>query len=83
MTISKNVTSFILGAVVGAAAITLVKTPAFKKGAAKIVSAGMQLKNDASAFIESVKEDAEDITAEAEYNKAQSAPAAAPAPEAN
>ena len=73
MTISKNVTYFVLGAVVGAAAITLVKTPAFRKGAAKLVSAGMQLKNEASAFVESVKEDAEDIAAEAKYNNEQKA----------
>lgn len=72
MTMSKGVT-FLVGALVGATAITLIKTPAFRKGAAKLVSAGMQLKNDASAFAQSIKEDAEDIVAEANYNNAQAA----------
>ena len=47
-----------------------------RKGASKLVSAGMQLKKDASAFVESIKEDAEDAAAEAEYRAAQSAPSA-------
>lgn len=68
---SKGISTFLIGALVGAAAVTLVKTPAFRKGAAKIVSAGMQLKNEASAFAESVKEDAEDIVAEANYNNSK------------
>ncbi len=64
----RNLSTFLIGALVGAAAVTLVKTPAFRKGAAKVVSAGMQLKNDAQRFASQVKEDAEDIVAEAEYN---------------
>ncbi len=72
MAMSKGVT-FLVGALVGAAAITIVKTPAFKKGCAKIVGAGMQLKNDASAFAQSIKEDAEDIVAEANYNNGKAA----------
>lgn len=68
---NKGLSTFLIGALVGAATITLVKTPAFRKGAAKIVSAGMQLKNEASAFAASVKEDAEDIVAEANYNNSK------------
>lgn len=60
--------AFALGAVAGIAAINLVKTPAFKKACAKVVSKGMQLKDDAAAFAESVKEDAQDVVAEAKYN---------------
>ena len=65
---NKTVSYFLIGAVVGAAAVTIVRTPAFKKGLSKVVSAGIQLKNDATAFVESVKEDAEDIAAEAAHN---------------
>ena len=68
MTTGKCFSTFLIGALVGAAAVTIVRTPAFRKGAAKVVSAGMQLKNEASAFAASVKEDAEDIVAEANYN---------------
>ena len=71
MTTSKCFSTFLIGALVGAAAVTIVRTPAFRKGAAKVVSAGMQLKNEASAFAASVKEDAEDIVAEANYNTAK------------
>lgn len=40
-----------------------------KKVCSKVISAGMQLKDDAASFVETVKEDAEDIKAEAAYNK--------------
>ena len=45
------------------------------KGCAKLIGAGMQLKDDAAAFVESIKEDAEDIKAEAAYNKSEAAKA--------
>ncbi len=61
--------AFALGAVAGIAAYNLVKTPAFKKACAAVVGKGMQLKEDAAAFAESVKEDAQDVVAEAKYNK--------------
>lgn len=73
---NKTVTAFLVGAVAGAALVTFMRTPAFRKGASKLVSAGMQLKKDASAFVESIKEDAEDAAAEAEYKSAQPAPSA-------
>ncbi|MCR4579782.1 MAG: hypothetical protein K5681_05490 [Treponema sp.] len=60
--------SFVIGAACGVVAYNLVKTPAFKKACANIIGKGMQLKEDAAAFAESVKEDAEDIAAEAKYN---------------
>ena len=70
---NKTVTAFLVGAVAGAA---FMQTPAFRKGASRLVSAGMQLKKDASAFVESIKEDAEDVAAEAEYQAAQAASSA-------
>lgn len=64
--------AFALGAVAGIAAVSLVKTPAFKKVCASVVGKGMQLKEDAAAFAESVKEDAQDVAAEAKYNQEKS-----------
>lgn len=64
---NKTVAWFLAGAAAGAAAAIFVKSSAFRKGAAKLVSAGIQLKKDAAAFVESIKEDAEDAAAEAEY----------------
>ena len=64
---NKTVTAFLVGAVAGAALVTFMQTPAFRKGASRLVSAGMQLKKDASAFVESIK----DAAAEAEYQAAQ------------
>lgn len=60
---------FALGALAGVAAVSIAKTPAFKKACATVVGQGMKLKEDAAAFAESIKEDAEDIVAEATYNK--------------
>lgn len=57
-----------LGAVAGIAAIELVKTPAFRKACATVVGKGIQLKDEAAAFAESVKEDAQDVVAEAKFN---------------
>ncbi len=76
---SKNISTFLIGALVGAAVVTIVKTPGFRKGAAKVVSAGMQLKNEAQRFASQVKEDAEDIVAEAEYNNTEKTEKATPA----
>jgi len=61
--------AFAIGAVAGIAAVQLIKTPGFKKACAAVVGRGMQLKEDAASFAESVKEDAQDIAAEAKYNK--------------
>ena len=56
---------FALGALTGIAAVSIAKTGAFKKACAAVVSTGMQLKDDAAEFAESVKEDAEDMKAAA------------------
>ena len=61
MTIGKN---FLIGVLVGAAAASLIKTSTFRKGVAKVAAAGLQLKEEAFEFLESVKEDAEDVAAE-------------------
>lgn len=61
-------TAFILGAVAGVTAYGIVKSAAFKKVCASVMAKGMELKDDAVAFAQSVKEDAEDISAEKEYN---------------
>ena len=74
-TMSDGMKKFLLGAVVGAAAAALIKTDVFRKGCSKLMVAGLQLKDDASAFFESVKEDAEDADAEAKHKKATAAKA--------
>ena len=66
---------FGLGVVAGVAAVSLIKSPAFKKACASVVGKGLQLKDEAAAFAESVKEDAEDIVAEAKYNNSKKAEA--------
>ena len=64
---------FGLGVVAGVAAVSLMKNPAFKKACASVIGKGMQLKDEAAAFAESVKEDAQDIVAEAKYNSSKDA----------
>lgn len=61
--------AFALGVAAGGAAVLLAKNAGFKKVCAKVVGAGLKLKDDAAAFVETVKEDAQDIMAEAAYNK--------------
>ncbi|AIN93725.1 DUF6110 family protein [Treponema putidum] len=61
--------AFALGVAAGGAAVLLAKNAGFKKACAKVVGAGLKLKEDAAAFVETVKEDAQDIVAEAAYNK--------------
>lgn len=68
MAFSNKWVAFGVGVAAGAVAVSLIKNPAFKKACAAVVGKGMQLKNEAAAFAESVKEDAEDIIAEAKYN---------------
>ena len=61
--------AFALVVVAGGAAVLLARNANFKKACAKVVGAGLKLKDDAAAFVETVKEDAQDIMAEAAYNK--------------
>ena len=78
MIFSNRLFAFGIGVVAGVAAVSLVKNPAFKKACASVVGKGLQLKDEAAAFAESVKEDAQDIVAEAKFNnekKAQEAKA--------
>lgn len=56
---------FFLGALAGIAVIALLKTKTVQKGCAKIIAASQQLKDEAQAFVETVKEDAEDLVEEA------------------
>ena len=72
MTISK-LGAFAIGCAVGVTAVAIVRTAGFKKCCAKVVGAGLARKDEAQAFVETVKEDAEDIVAEAKHNNAQSA----------
>ena len=55
---------FFLGALAGIAVVAMLKSKTVQKGCAKIVAAGKQLKDDAQSFVETVKEDAEDIAEE-------------------
>lgn len=68
MFISSKWVAFGVGVAAGVAAVALVRSPAFKKACAAVVGKGLQLKDEACAFAESVKEDAQDIVAEAKYN---------------
>jgi len=63
--------AFGVGVAAGLAAGAIMRTPAFRKACVAVVEKGLQLKQDAVAFVESVKEDAQDIAAEAAYNQAQ------------
>ncbi|MBO7566487.1 MAG: YtxH domain-containing protein [Bacteroidales bacterium] len=55
---------FFLGALAGIAVVAMLKSKTVQKGCAKIVAAGKQLKDEAQSFVETVKEDAEDIAEE-------------------
>jgi gas vesicle protein len=48
----------------GIAVVAMLKSKTVQKGCAKIVAAGKQLKDEAQSFVETVKEDAEDIAEE-------------------
>ena len=65
--------AFGVGVAAGFAAATLIRTPAFRKACVAVAEKGIQLKQEAVAFIEAVKEDAQDIAAEAAYNQSQNA----------
>ncbi len=61
----------LIGGLIGGALVAFAQTQTFRKGCAKVVAAGLQLKDDASEFLESVKEDAEDVAAESKEKKAK------------
>ena len=58
--------AFVIGVAVGGITVAAARRAGFKKVCAKLISAGLQLKDDASAFVETVKED---IAAEIKYAK--------------
>lgn len=61
---------FLWGVAAGIAAVALFKTDTFKKGAAKVIAGGLQLKDDAKEYFETIKEDAEDVKAEKDSKNA-------------
>ena len=63
--------AFGVGVAAGVAAAAIIRTPAFKKACVAVAEKGLLLKQEAIAFAESIKEDAQDIAAEAAYNQAQ------------
>ena len=63
--------AFAIGVAVGGLTVAVARKAGFKKVCAKLISAGSQLKDDALAFVETVKEDAQDITAEVKFDKAK------------
>ncbi len=60
---------FIWGVVAGLAAAAFIKTDTFRKGCAKVIAGGIQLKDDAKEYFETIKEDAEDAKAEKDAKK--------------
>ncbi len=54
----------LIGVAIGAAAVTIVRTDSFRKCCARIVAGGLQLKDDAAEYLETIKEEAEDVKAE-------------------
>ena len=62
---------FLWGVAAGLAAAALMRTDTFRKGCAKVVAGGLQLKDDAKEYFETIKEDAEDVKAENVAKKAK------------
>ncbi|MFR0880450.1 MAG: DUF6110 family protein [Oscillospiraceae bacterium] len=52
---------FALGVVVATAGVKFLKSKTFHDGCVKTVASGMKLRDDASASLSKIKEDAEDI----------------------
>lgn len=65
--------AFGVGIAAGVAAAAVVRTPAFRKACVAVLEKSIQLKEDAIAFAEAVKEDVQDMAAEAAYNQTQNA----------
>ncbi|MBQ1593747.1 MAG: hypothetical protein IKN90_02590 [Treponema sp.] len=61
---------FLWGVAAGFAVAAILKTDTFRKGCAKIIAGGLQLKDDAKEYFETIKEDAEDAKAEKNSMKA-------------
>ena len=63
--------NFLWGVAAGLAAAAIMSTDTFRKGCSKIIAGGLQLKDDAKEYFETIKEDAEDVKAENVAKKAQ------------
>ena len=61
---------FLWGVAAGLAAAAIMRTDTFRKGCSKIIAGGLQLKDDAKEYFETIKEDAEDVKAENVAKKA-------------
>ena len=61
---------FLWGVAAGLAAAVVIKSDVFRKGCAKVVAGGLQLKDDAKEYFETIKEDAEDVKAEQDAKRA-------------
>ncbi len=72
MTIGK-LGCFAIGVAVGGVAVAVARTAGFKKVCSKVIGAGLKLKDEAATFVETVKEDAQDIMAEAKAESAKNA----------
>ena len=59
---------FFIGALAGMAIIALMKSKTVQKGCARVIAAASKLKDEAQAFAETVKEDAQDMVEEAKQN---------------
>ncbi|HBG66239.1 MAG TPA: hypothetical protein DDW78_07185 [Treponema sp.] len=55
---------FLWGVAAGLAAAVVIKSDPFRKGCARVIAGGIQLKDDAKEYFETIKEDAEDVKAE-------------------
>ncbi|MBQ4497273.1 MAG: hypothetical protein IKK38_08190 [Spirochaetaceae bacterium] len=62
---------FLWGVAAGLAAAAIMRTDTFRKGCSKIIAGGLQLKDDAKEYFETIKEDAEDVKAENVAKKAK------------
>jgi len=61
----KKVLTFVAGTAAGLILPPIVKSKAARKAAVTVTAKGMQLKDDARSAFETIKEDAEDVYAEA------------------
>lgn len=71
MFISKKIVIFVLGSIFGGSIVKALKSDAFRNSCVKAIGQGIVLKNEAMSIIESAKESAEDMLAEAK-NKNES-----------
>jgi hypothetical protein len=76
---SKAVITFVSGLAVGIALLKTAKSRFARKAAVSAVAKGLQFKEDAQAALETIKEDAQDVLAEAKQKHSATQDAALPA----